>query len=59
MDQHKAKNNGEMPNVWYKLVYGFTAGGIGSVVGTPAEVCLIRMTSDGRLPPAERRGYRK
>jgi len=57
MDQHKAKNNGEMPSVWYKLAYGFTAGGIGSVVGTPAEVCLIRMTSDGRLPAAERRGY--
>ena len=35
-----------------------TAGGIGAVVGTPAEVALIRMTSDGRLPEAERRNYK-
>lgn len=26
-------------------------------VGTPAEVALIRMTADGRLPLAERRNY--
>jgi len=57
LDNHKAKNNGQMPNVWYKLAFGFTAGGCGSVVGTPAEVCLIRMTSDGRLPVEQRRGY--
>jgi solute carrier family 25 oxoglutarate transporter 11 len=46
------------PSFWTKLAIGMTAGGIGSVVGTPAEVSLIRMTSDGRLPPAERRNYR-
>ena len=27
---------------------GVTAGGIGSFIGTPAEISLIRMTSDGR-----------
>ncbi len=27
-------------------------------VGTPAEVALIRMTADGRLPANERRGYK-
>ena len=31
------------------LAFGATAGGIGSVVGTPAEICLVRMTADGRL----------
>lgn len=34
-----------------------TAGACGAFVGTPAEVSLIRMTADGRLPVAERRGY--
>jgi solute carrier family 25 oxoglutarate transporter 11 len=34
------------------------AGAVGAFFGTPAEVSLIRMTSDGRLPPAERRGYK-
>lgn len=40
-----------------KAFAGMVAGGIGAVVGNPAEVALIRMTADGRLPPAERRGY--
>lgn len=34
------------------------AGVVGAFVGTPAEVALIRMTADGRLPVAERRNYK-
>lgn len=34
------------------------AGVTGAFVGTPAEVALIRMTADGRLPLAERRNYK-
>jgi len=34
------------------------AGMTGAFVGTPAEVALIRMTADGRLPLAERRNYK-
>lgn len=41
-----------------KCAFGMTAGGIGAFVGTPAELALIRMTSDGRLPKAEQRGYK-
>ncbi|KAH8324059.1 hypothetical protein KR074_011663, partial [Drosophila pseudoananassae] len=37
---------------------GIVAGGIGAVVGNPAEVALIRMMSDNRLPPGERRNYK-
>ena len=37
---------------------GIIAGGCGAVVGTPAEISLIRMTSDGRLPSEQRRGYK-
>lgn len=35
----------------------FIVAGVGAVVGNPAEVALVRMTSDGRLPAAERRNY--
>ncbi|VDP02805.1 unnamed protein product [Soboliphyme baturini] len=41
-----------------KILMGITAGAIGAVIGTPAEVCLIRMTSDGRLPLNQRRNYK-
>lgn len=34
------------------------AGGIGAFVGTPADLTLIRMTSDGRLPAELRRNYK-
>jgi len=40
------------------LGLGTIAGAIGAFAGTPADVALIRMASDGRLPVAERRGYK-
>lgn len=45
------------PNFFMKALIGSTAGCVGAFVGTPAEVALIRMTADGRLPIAERRNY--
>ena len=42
-------SDGKAPGVFDKLWIGLTAGAIGSVVGTPAEIALIRMTADGRL----------
>ncbi|XP_053995819.1 mitochondrial 2-oxoglutarate/malate carrier protein-like isoform X1 [Hylaeus anthracinus] len=39
------------PNFAVKALIGSTAGCVGACVGTPAEVALIRMTADGRLPP--------
>ncbi|XP_072315446.1 mitochondrial 2-oxoglutarate/malate carrier protein [Eucyclogobius newberryi] len=50
-------SDGRPPNFFVKAGIGMTAGAIGAFVGTPAEVALIRMTADGRLPLAERRGY--
>lgn len=41
-----------------KAALGMAAGMAGAFVGTPAEVALIRMTADGRLPLAERRNYK-
>lgn len=49
--------DGRPPNFFIKAGIGMTAGAIGAFVGTPAEVALIRMTADGRMPVAERRGY--
>lgn len=37
---------------------GVVAGAVGAFVGTPAEVSLIRMTADGRLPLDQRRNYK-
>lgn len=34
------------------------AGFIGSLVGNPADLALIRMQADARLPEAERRNYK-
>uniref|UniRef100_A0A8D0B223 Mitochondrial 2-oxoglutarate/malate carrier protein n=1 Tax=Salvator merianae TaxID=96440 RepID=A0A8D0B223_SALMN len=50
--------DGTPPNFFMKALIGMTAGATGAFVGTPAEVALIRMTADGRLPPDQRRGYR-
>lgn len=40
-----------LPGFVVKLLQGAIAGCAGSIVGNPAEVALIRMTADGRLPP--------
>ncbi|KAM3177036.1 hypothetical protein ACTXT7_005293 [Hymenolepis weldensis] len=49
--------SGAPPSFLAKLGIGLTAGVLGAFVGTPTEVCLIRMTADGRLPIAVRRNY--
>lgn len=41
-----------------QLASGLTAGAAGAFVGTPAEVSLVRMTADGRLPLDQRRNYK-
>ncbi|RZC43236.1 mitochondrial 2-oxoglutarate/malate carrier protein [Asbolus verrucosus] len=46
------------PGFLTKAALGMTAGVCGAFVGTPAEVSLIRMTADGRLPANERRNYK-
>merc|ERR1712112_243725 len=48
---------GKAPGFFMKAALGMTAGGAGAFVGTPAEVALIRMTSDGSLPADQRRNY--
>jgi len=50
--------DGSPPSFFMKAGLGMTAGATGAFVGTPAEVCLIRMTADGHLPPDKRRNYK-
>jgi len=40
--------DGKPPNFATKAIMGVTAGAVGSFIGTPAEISLIRMTADGR-----------
>lgn len=49
---------GEVPGYHAKIGMGIVSGAVGSFVGNPAEVALIRMTADGRLPPEKRRNYK-
>eukprot|EP00934_Nitzschia_sp_Nitz4_P006142 Nitzschia sp. Nitz4//scaffold262_size27079//14400//15338//NITZ4_008221-RA/size27079-processed-gene-0.9-mRNA-1//-1//CDS//3329544754//6132//frame0 len=54
----QAKNKqGDNISFATKLGMGCISGGIGSFVGTPSEVALVRMGADSKLPPAERRNY--
>ncbi|GMT14708.1 hypothetical protein PFISCL1PPCAC_6005, partial [Pristionchus fissidentatus] len=46
------------PSFIKKASIAMTAGAIGAFAGTPAEIVLIRMTGDGRLPPEQRRNYK-
>ncbi|GAM22403.1 hypothetical protein SAMD00019534_055780 [Acytostelium subglobosum LB1] len=40
-----------------KVLVGMLAGAGGAIVGTPADVIMVRMQADGKLPPAQRRNY--
>lgn len=46
------------PSVTDSMAMGIMAGAAGAFVGNPAEVILIRMVTDGKLPQAERRNYK-
>ncbi|KAK8562765.1 hypothetical protein V6N13_018672 [Hibiscus sabdariffa] len=41
-----------------KIVAGLIAGGVGAAVGNPADVAMVRMQADGRLPIDQRRNYK-
>mmetsp|Transcript_5278 Transcript_5278/g.11983 ORF Transcript_5278/g.11983 Transcript_5278/m.11983 type:complete len:310 (+) Transcript_5278:81-1010(+) len=40
-----------------KMLMGLTSGGIGSFVGTPSELALVRMSNDKKNPVDQRRNY--
>ncbi|KAG0566606.1 hypothetical protein KC19_7G077400 [Ceratodon purpureus] len=40
-----------------KVTAALVAGAAGAIVGNPADLAMVRMQADGRLPMAERRNY--
>nr|XP_033323980.1 mitochondrial 2-oxoglutarate/malate carrier protein-like [Megalopta genalis] len=46
------------PNFGTLALMAGIAGSMGAFVGTPAEVALVRMATDGRLPKEQRRNYK-
>ena len=59
-DMLKERKGGDNPqlSVFEKVAASFSAGGIGSFIGTPFDVCLVRMQGDMTLPPEQRRNYK-
>ncbi|KAK2582290.1 hypothetical protein KPH14_004632 [Odynerus spinipes] len=46
------------PNYCGMISLGMFSGVIAAIVGTPADVILVRMVGDAKLPPEQRRNYR-
>jgi len=57
-EKFSSDNGKTPPSFGVKLSIGLASGAVGAFVGTPSEVALIRMTSDGNAPPSQRRNYR-
>lgn len=53
----KANEGGVVP-LWQKAACGLTAGGLGALIGTPADLTLLRMQADTSLPAEQRRNYK-
>ncbi|XP_057783866.1 mitochondrial uncoupling protein 5-like [Salvia miltiorrhiza] len=41
-----------------KIAAGLISGAVGAAVGNPADVAMVRMQADGRLPLSQRRNYK-
>jgi solute carrier family 25 oxoglutarate transporter 11 len=54
----KQQNQGKDLSFGQKSLCSLTAGFIGSIVGNPADLALIRMQNDTALKPEERRNYK-
>lgn len=52
------RNEGKPVPLLEKAAAGLTAGGLAAIVGSPADLSLIRMQSDSTLPAASRRNYK-
>lgn len=54
----KDYNQGQNIPLYQKALAGLTAGGLGALVGNPADLTLIRMQADATMPPEQRRNYK-
>lgn len=46
------------PNFLEKCACSLTSGALGSFIGNPTDLCLVRFQSDSLLPKKERRNYK-
>ncbi|GLB36531.1 putative mitochondrial carrier (TC 2.A.29) family protein [Lyophyllum shimeji] len=51
-------SKGGPPSTVQLVLAASLAGGIGGIAGNPADILLVRMTSDSTRPPEKRYGYR-
>jgi solute carrier family 25 oxoglutarate transporter 11 len=51
-------NGGANLSAFQKTYCSLAAGSIGSFIGTPCDLVLVRMQADSTLPVEERRGYK-
>ncbi|KAG8908366.1 Mitochondrial dicarboxylate transporter [Tulasnella sp. 403] len=49
--------NGKKPTTSQLVIAGAVAGGLGGVAGNPADIVLVRMTTDSLRPQDKQRGY--
>jgi len=57
IEYFKKQNEGANTSIGQKAFASFTAGCLGSFVGNPMDLSLVRMQADSTLPEAERRNY--
>lgn len=57
-EHFKKQNGGTNPTFAQKTIASFTAGAIGSFMGNPCDLALVRFQADSTLPPEERRNYK-
>lgn len=55
--KRRAEQSGSTYGFGQRALAGLAAGGLGSFIGNPVEVALIRMQSDGLKPLAQRANY--
>jgi len=52
------QEEGKSMPFYKRAMAGLCAGGLGSIIGTPADLALVRMQADATLPAARRRNYK-
>ena len=53
-----SSNDGSALPFYKKVACGLISGAFGAAIGNPADVAMVRMQADGKLPPELRRNYK-
>lgn len=57
-DFFSKRNEGKPPTLNQRVFSSMLAGGLGSLIGNPADLSLVRFQNDTTLPPEQRRNYK-